>query len=254
VSSKWSLLLVTLAFLPKNAAKCQYFNSSMNKGDHFMITKCYYSVHISLIVACFCATSAFADLKVFRVDRTNGTTTGDGSDWGEDAYKYLQNALTDAATWVAIPNSGNIAQIWVAAGTHKPDEIAASPNGSGSRSASFHLLENVKIYGGFEGDEVGTNAFLQRDPATNITILSGDLDGDDEIGLDVLGGLTFDNYDENSYHVVFANEVNSRVPHIIAQRDVWRRSLISAHSTLAGCCVAPCKMARLCAQDGSALH
>jgi hypothetical protein len=98
--------------------------------------------------------------------------TGDCSSW-ENACT-LQTALTDAV-------SGN--EIWVAAGTHKPTTGA-------DRSATFQLKEGVAIYGGFVGTE---SARDQRDPAVNLTILSGDLNGDD---------LGFTNNIENVYHVV----------------------------------------------------
>jgi hypothetical protein len=48
----------------------------------------------------------------------------------------------------------------------------------------------VALYGGFAGTE---SARSQRDPATNVTILSGDLNGDD---------VGFTNNSENVYHVV----------------------------------------------------
>ena len=87
---------------------------------------------------------------------------GNGQSWGT-AYKYLQDGLATAV-------SGD--EIWVAAGTYKPDQVAANPGGTGSRYATFQLKNSVALYGGFAGNET---SLYQRDWQTNETILSGDI-------------------------------------------------------------------------------
>ncbi|HUE99837.1 MAG TPA: choice-of-anchor Q domain-containing protein [Anaerolineales bacterium] len=103
-----------------------------------------------------------------------------GTSWS-DAYTDLQSALA-AAT------SGD--QIWVAAGTY-------TPTSGTDRAISFALRNSVAIYGGFTGTET---LLSQRDWETNLTILSGDLNGDD---------LGFTNNSENSYHVVTGSGMNN---------------------------------------------
>lgn len=76
-------------------------------------------------------------------------------------------------------------EVWVAAGSYRPDQE------TGDRKATFRLLNGVGIYGGFAGGEALRN---QRDPITNVTILTGDLVGND--------GPGFVGDEENSYHVV----------------------------------------------------
>ncbi|MCL5256307.1 MAG: Ig-like domain-containing protein [Chloroflexi bacterium] len=105
------------------------------------------------------------------------TPPGDGTSWGT-AYTSLQSALS-AAT------SGK--QIWVAAGTYKP--------GATDRTATFALKNGVAIYGGFSGGEISPNQ-RNSDPATNGTILSGDVG--------TAGTAT-----DNSYHVVTGSGVDS---------------------------------------------
>ncbi|MBK8966238.1 MAG: choice-of-anchor Q domain-containing protein [Saprospiraceae bacterium] len=114
----------------------------------------------------------------------------DGSSWA-NAYTTL-----DAALAAATPAD----QIWVAAGTYKPD--AATANNS------FTLMAGVAVYGGFNGTEATLAA---RNPATNTTILSGDLNGDD-----VAGNFTM-NRTDNSRHVI--QMIPATVPAGAAQVD-----------------------------------
>ena len=109
----------------------------------------------------------------------NATGTNDGSSW-TNAYTNLQTALDTEAS----------ATYLIAAGTYTPSTANAD-----SRKATFDLPSETKIYGGFDGTET---AISQRDPKTNITILSGDLNADDNtILLD-----TEASRQDNAYHVV----------------------------------------------------
>jgi hypothetical protein len=107
--------------------------------------------------------------------------SGDCSSWGNACT--LQTALT-------VSLSGN--EIWVAAGTYKPT------TGTG-RTATFHLKNGVAVYGGFAGTETIRD---QRNPATNITILSGDIDNNDSQTPIITDLSTVTGNATNSYHVV----------------------------------------------------
>jgi len=110
-------------------------------------------------------------------DEVAATFTGRVRNFIKDKwYYYLQDALEEAQ---------NGDQIWVAAGTYKPDEGANQT--PGDREATFKLKTGVHIYGGFP---VGGGSWESRDWINNLTILSGDIDGDDELD------------DDNSNHVV----------------------------------------------------
>ena len=104
---------------------------------------------------------------------------GYGSSWG-DAFNDLAEALSAGDECNDL-----VDEIWVAAGTYKP----------ASESASFALLSDLAIYGGFLGTAHpggGETALDQRDYAANETILSGNIGdaGDDT---------------DNTYHVVTAD-------------------------------------------------
>lgn len=101
--------------------------------------------------------------------------TGDGTSWA-NATGDLYGAMTNPA------GCYRINEIWVAAGTYKPDSAGLSDK----RDATFRMLNNVKVYGGFAGNEL---TIEERNPEENITRLSGDI------------GVTGDSTD-NCYHVV----------------------------------------------------
>lgn len=121
---------------------------------------------------------------------------GSGQSWAT-AYRYLQDALTAASN-----SGGAVTEIWVAAGTYRPDRSEANPDGTGIRSAAFSLVNGVALRGGFAGHEdPSTFDLASRVFEGNPSILSGDLAGDD--------GPDFVHYDENSYHVVSSAHTSS---------------------------------------------
>lgn len=115
-------------------------------------------------------------IPILYVDKT-ASGLNNGTNW-TNAFNELSDALAAAV-------SGNA--VWVAEGTYKPD-----PAGVGDpRDATFQLVNGISIYGGFPA---GGGTWSSRAPATNETILSGDLSAND--------GADFVNYGENCRHVV----------------------------------------------------
>lgn len=104
---------------------------------------------------------------------------GDGSSWA-NAHATLTAALVHADA----SGCTNVTQIWVAQGTYKPAGV------NGDRTATFTLKNGLALYGGFSGTETQLSQ-RNANPATNNTVLSGDLNGDD--------GANFANNGENSY-------------------------------------------------------
>jgi predicted outer membrane repeat protein len=95
-----------------------------------------------------------ANADVYRVN-DDAAPGGDGSSWGR-----ALNSLSDA---LAVASSGDV--IWVAKGNYMPVLPA-------TRDATFLIPDNVKVYGGFEGDE---SVFAQRstNPLGIPTLLNG---------------------------------------------------------------------------------
>ena len=113
---------------------------------------------------------------VLYVD-ADATGLNSGINWG-DAFNDLQDALT-----VAAGSLGAVSEIWVAAGTYRPS-LQTSP--VDLRTATFQLINGVAIFGGCAGWET---SLTDRDPAANLTTLSGDLGSPDDDS-------------DNSYHVI----------------------------------------------------
>ena len=122
-------------------------------------------------------------IKLFVDDDANGANNG--SSWA-DAYTDLEYALLAALL-------GD--EIWVAEGIYCPSQRT---HPSDPRTATFWLRNEVALYGGFPS---GGGQWADRDPNLYLTILSGDLNGDD--------GPGHANRNDNCYHVVTGGGTNA---------------------------------------------
>ncbi len=124
---------------------------------------------------------------ICRVDADAVGPTHDGTTWTY-AYTTLQEALQNVLC----------GETWVAAHVYKPGSL---------QTDTFTIHAGLTVYGGFAGGETLRS---QRNPAVNVTILSGDIDNDD---LSV-GGIdeTWESIrDFNSYHVVTIDGITGDV-------------------------------------------
>lgn len=117
--------------------------------------------------------------------RPAGPVNGDGSSWA-NAMRDVQQAIG-----VAVASRGVVQEVWVAAGTYRPNRNVT--DALYVRTISFRLVNGVSIYGGFAGTET---LLSQRNIAANPTILSGDI------------GISGDASD-NTYHVLNGNDLNA---------------------------------------------
>lgn len=126
---------------------------------------------------------------------------GDGSSW--DSPIDLSEALRDAM-------SGET--ILVAEGIYTPKyDTSNNPTLEGQEEeATFAIIHDITLMGGFPDDLAGT-ASDDRDPALYRTVLTGDLDGDDQT--DGFGVVTAsdDIQGENAYHVLSCSGVSDLV-------------------------------------------
>ena len=116
-------------------------------------------ISIAALAACL-STPAIAGMPVFYVD-ASAPAGGDGISWAT-AFNDLQVATS------AVSGATEPTELWVRAGTYIPVQFFEGD----PRLKSFFVLKNVATLGGFNGTETSAS---QRDPALNVTILSGDI-------------------------------------------------------------------------------
>jgi hypothetical protein len=136
-----------------------HYNSGISKWENVPVEKVAPGV-VWARVSSFSKYITLSTSNVVFVDwRTK--TSRDGKSW-ETAFATVQEGLQVAKALNAPTD------VWVASGTYKPGT-------AGQRDKTFNLTTKLCLLGGFAGTESNYN---DRNPAANITILSGDLDGD----------------------------------------------------------------------------
>jgi predicted outer membrane repeat protein len=146
------------------------------------------SVHKGLVTS---VTGIYRD-KIIYV-RHNASGNGNGTSW-ENAYTTLQPALVAA-------REGQ--EIWVASGVYVPTQPTAAEE---PRTATFQLKDGVALYGGFAGTETSRQ---QRNWEANITVLSGDLSGDDTTDGNGVVTAPGNIAGDNAYTVLTAADIGS---------------------------------------------
>jgi len=135
---------------------------------------------------------------VLCVDQT-ADGNNDGTSW-EDAYTDLQTALQavrDGYDLTPDDPIDDVAEIWVARGVYKPYTGTAPDD----QNASFELVQNLGIFGGFYGTETKQSQ-RNPDPVQNGTVLSGDLGDNDAVSIEE----DRSSFEDNSHTVVFAGD------------------------------------------------
>lgn len=139
---------------------------------------------LSTLVAASLSPGAFGGGVLYVDD--DAAPAGDGQSW-TTAFRFLKDAIAASAA-----SGGTINEIRVAAGVYQPDRDEAMPTGSADRASTFAINGDVDLLGGYAG--LGAPDPDAWDPAIHVTILTGDLAGDD--------GPGFLQYAENAYQVL----------------------------------------------------
>lgn len=134
--------------------------------------------------------------KVIYVD-DEATGLNDGTSW-QSAYTFLQDALVDAN------DSEKPVEIRVAQGTYKPDQGGRQK--PGDRGAKFQLINGVAIKGGYAGAGAGNPDIRNIDE--HLTVLSGDLNGNDIVVSDPCDMFSESTRTDNSSRVVESINTN----------------------------------------------
>ncbi len=126
----------------------------------------------------------------------------DGTSW-TDAYLDLAPAL-DAA----IEDD----EIWIALGEYFPPAVMIDDGDGIDTTHAFYLDKNLKIYGGFVGNETSVD---QANPLFNPVILNGDMADDDIIN-------RFDTLkDDNAHHIFYLTD-NIMASTVLSGLFIWR--------------------------------
>ena len=115
------------------------------------------------------ATGSIAGAQTPTVLYVTASGTSSNSCYGATLGDW--SGACDLQTAIGKAVSGD--EIWVAAGTYKPS--VRWPSSSDPRTVTFTMKDGVAIYGGFTGTESSRDG-RNSDPATNGTVLSGDID------------------------------------------------------------------------------
>ncbi|HEV7350497.1 right-handed parallel beta-helix repeat-containing protein, partial [Telluribacter sp.] len=110
----------------------------------------------------------------------SATGSGTGLDWA--------NAFTDLQSALGYPESASLKEIWVAQGTYYPSTT--------DRMASFVMKNGVAIYGGFP--TTGTPTLTERDWVAYPTILSGDINKNNELDAADSEHVIYNNFSESN--------------------------------------------------------
>ena len=160
--------------------------------------KKYSIVCIISIILIFITLPAFAQTIIY-VDANVSGGANDGSSW-TNAFQYLQDAFDEANANTLINY-----EIRVALGVYYTDEDKNGDHSNDDRTESFKTyFNNIKLYGGYP-----TGGGI-RDSENNVTILSGDIDGNDEnTDGNYIAEDSNDIIGNNSYHVMVVDGTGS---------------------------------------------
>jgi|GEM_PF-6594572 len=116
--------------------------------------------------------------------------------------QLAQDSIRDGSTWdrgfelledaIEVAMEGD--EIWVALGIYSPPLVMIDDGDDTVMTNTYIIDKNIKLYGGFLGFETSID---ERNTLLNITLLEGDIDGDDK------AGSLYANKEDNSLHLIY---------------------------------------------------
>src|SRR5438552_2681699 len=134
-----SLLLRTEAELQKGWI-CMLPNHSAHK------------IFVSAAFVCLLLMAQCAFGTIIMYVDASASSGGNGLSWSSP-YRFPADAIDYLVQHLGTSEPG---EIHVAGGSYYPDHSNASPSGTSDRTASFHLIKNVKMLGHYRGLSAGT--------------------------------------------------------------------------------------------------
>ncbi len=189
----------------------------------FLMTLSFLAVLAMGLVLLSGYSQALAGNSIIYVD-AGASAGGDGRTWGT-AYRYLQDALDEANA-----NGASDHEIWVAEGIYYPDQDDDGDHISDAVTETFRLnYNNVQLYGGFAGSETTRN---QRNWPANVTVLSGDIDGNDTTNSDGVVTEAGNISGNNAHHVLYLDGVTNEP--ITGTTTIDGFAITAGHASAAG--------------------
>ena len=155
------------------------------------------TMRLPIFLLIFFLINSPSQAAVIYVD-DSASGNNDGSSW-TDAYTDLQIAIEQA-------QAGD--ELWVAEGVYVPTKSFnndGTPAPGSLFQRQYFINKDISLYGGFAGTETMRD---ERDSEMHLTILSGDLDGDD---MNADGNYVAENYTDiiglNSMRVLLIADV-----------------------------------------------
>ena len=171
--------------------------------------------------------------------KQDATGANDGTSW-DNAYTSFSDALSNTTT----------GEIWVASGTYKPGGMTPDS------SSTFRISSEISVYGGFAGTEMN---IADRDLTANVTILSGDINDDDDAsdlslnkGDNIQHVMVVDSLILNAITIDGFNFIGGNTSDFDGQDEFfWRGGGIFSYSTVH---IANCKFSENFGRSGAGVY
>ena len=165
------------------------------------------------------------DRLLLYVDASATSGNNDGSSW-TDAYITLTDAIAEATSLSNNPCQDGLVNIYVAQGIYYPDEGVGKINNDPTQEF-FLVRAGIELYGGFN-PSLGIDSLHERDWKQYQTILSGDIDKNDDVSIIRDASQIKGN---NAHHVIVTGTFQGTIDGLIITAGRAVNSAGASHSS-----------------------